>query len=116
MDMPQLSRIDAHARVSAATRPDEAQAAHGSRGFSAQLIGEDAGGRRRRRAAPDSEPPPDQEVAPGAASGASDEPATEPVMEAVLEAEQAGDSEDILPEDAHDPQELRALLAAPPAD
>ena len=33
-----------------------------------------------------------------------------------MEAGQAGDSEDILPEDAHDPQELRALLAGLPAD
>ena len=95
MDTPQLSRIESYARVSAASRSDEARAAHGSREFTALVIGEDAAGRRRRH-----DHPPDED--PDAA------PAPEPVIEA-----QSPESAEILPEDAHDPQELRAFLSHP---
>jgi hypothetical protein len=94
MDTPQLSRIESYARVSAASRPDETRAAHGSREFTALVIGEDAAGRRRP-------------------SHPEQEPDTASAEESVIEAQPSGAAEDILPEDAHDPQELRALLSHP---
>lgn len=105
MDMPQLSWIDAHARVSAVSRSEEA---HGyvSREFAALMVGEEAARRRHRTA--DDEPVADFASPPLAASP---EPA-----ETVIEPESLADADEILPEDAHDPQELCAILAPPTGD
>jgi hypothetical protein len=103
MDMPQLSRIDAHARVSAVARSDELYA-DGSRAF-ALIIGEDAA--RRRRSGTDENPAPDGDFAARSA------PTPHEPAESIIEPQSLADVDEVLPEDAHDPQELRALLAAP---
>jgi len=106
MDTPQLKRIAPYARVSAAARSDETRAAHGSREFTALVSGEDAAGRRRRRRERDDEPAPEEDFAQPADLIAE--------AEALIAAQTAPDAENVLPEDAHGPQELRALLAVPP--
>jgi hypothetical protein len=106
-DTPQLGRIDTHARVSAASRSDETRAANGSRGFSTLLIGEDAAGRRRPHA-PHEEP--DAQTDPPVAEAV---PETE--SDLVIEAQAPGENDEVLPEDAHDGQELCAFLAVPHA-
>jgi hypothetical protein len=107
MDTPPVRRIDSYTRVSAAARSNEAKNAHASRGFSALLVDEDADG-RRRRAIIDEDPPSDGELAAPAADLA-DETGAEPLTEEAP----APDGDDVLPEDAHDGQELRALLNVP---
>ncbi|MBB4196937.1 hypothetical protein CCR94_09795 [Rhodoblastus sphagnicola] len=115
MDTPQLKRIDPYARVSAAARSDESRTAHGSREFTALIIGEDAGGRRRSRHAPDEETTPDDAFAAQMADATSSEDARpgEAEPESIIETRAEPDAEDVLPEDAHGPQELRSLLTFP---
>ena len=108
MDMPHLSRIDSHARVSAVSRSDELHA-DGSRAFAALIVGEEAA--RRRRAAADDEPTPD-----GDSAAQSAQTAQEPAVESIIEPQLLTDADEVLPEDALDPQELRAMLAAPTGD
>jgi hypothetical protein len=108
MHTPEVNRIDPYSRVSAASRAGDPRSAAGAVGFAAQLrVGEETRGRRHDRWHPDDEPSADQafseeswqEVIEDADIGAGpDDPPTE--------------AEEILPEDAQDPQELRALLAA----
>ncbi|MCW2273225.1 hypothetical protein GJ654_03835 [Rhodoblastus acidophilus] len=102
MDM--LSRIDAHTRVAAVSRSDEA---HGevSREFAALIVGEEAARRRHRSSTGD-------DSGAGFAAPPRDPP-HEPA-ESIIESESVADAGDLLPEDAHDPQELRAMLAARP--
>jgi hypothetical protein len=99
MDM--LSRINASARVSAVSRSEQA---HGdvSHEFAALVVGEEAGRRRHRPAA-------DDESGVAAPPSLQGEPA-----ESIIESQSLADADAILPEDAHDPQELRAMLSAPP--
>ncbi|MCW2315900.1 hypothetical protein M2322_001444 [Rhodoblastus acidophilus] len=99
MDTPQVSRIGPYARVSAVSRSEEGDSAKDTREFTALLINEDAAARRRHRSAPDDEPKPAEDA---------DERPDE--AESLIEAQAPGEAEDVLPEDAHDPQELRALL------
>lgn len=97
MDM--LSRIDASARVSAVSRSEQAPG-ETSHDFAGLVVGEEAARRRHRSPAGDesgAEPP---------------DPPPEPA-EAIIEPRSSADAEQILPEDAHDPQELRAMLAGP---
>jgi len=96
MDMPQLSRIDPRARVSAVSRSDEPHA-DVPREFAALLVGEEASRRRHH--------PP--------AFAYSADTQREPVAESIIESQSLAEADEILPEDAHDPQELRALLSHP---
>jgi hypothetical protein len=110
MHTPQVSRIDPYSRVSAASRAGDPRSAGGADEFAAQLrIGEETRGRRPDRWPRDDETSADhaffeeswQDVIEDAETGAGpDEPPDE--------------AEEILPEDAQDPQELRALLAVAP--
>lgn len=103
MDTPQVSRIGPYARVSAVARSEEGDSAKDTREFTALLISEDAAARRRHRSAPDAEPTP--------AKNAEGPPAE---TDSLIEAQAPDEAEGVLPEDAHDPQELRALLTNPP--
>lgn len=106
MHTPQLSRIDPYSRVSAASRQDHAKAGSEADEFSAQLrIGEQTRGRQPER-------PPDDESS--WERNFLDELREELWEGAEIAAGQGvlpADAEEILPEDAQDPQELRALLA-----
>jgi len=102
MDMPQLSRIDARARVSPVTRSEDAQG-EVSREFAALIVNEEAA--RHRSAA-------GQEAGDHRAEASSADPPID-AAESIIEPQPPDDTEQILPEDAHDPQELRAMLTVP---
>jgi hypothetical protein len=106
MDTPQLSRIDTRARVSAVSRSDEVHAdVH--REFTALLVGEEAA---RRRHGSDV----DEEADGHSAAAVAETP--HPSADSVIEPQSPAEADEMLPEDAHDPQELCALLAASTTD
>ncbi len=105
MHMPQLSRMDPYARVSPAARSDDAKAAGEAGAFTEQLrIAQDGQGRSQGR---DGE---SGEQAGEIFAQVLAETLEDPLFEG--EPAEEDDSEALLPEDAHDPQELCALLLA----
>ncbi len=105
MHTPQLNRIEPYSRLSGASRADESRNAAAGDGFAAQLrIGEEARGRWARRRPPDDEPSEGElwlDLSGDAETdaGYGDPPEAEDIL-----------PQENFPEDAQDPQELRALL------